>query len=454
MKYLLVLLFVPFILISQPKWEKLDGINLKKYPYIRQVRIVNNNIAIFTEYIHDSTHFGQTVILFSDDYGKTFFEKIIIDTVKSADGTVIKPPVAYAFTYPDTNLCMVASSKEGIFYKSTDNLKTFTKIENNGFKDVLDLCFIDKNIGFLSEIKQVNPKSILLNFWRTKDGGNNWIEMSIPYTDTLEFDKIYPFFNRDSNEIYAYQRKKVYKSNDPDRFFKSIDSGLTWINWLNYPILDPPMIGPYRISSNLLYYTGDRFYNQNMNEYYKEIYKSVDDGLNIYKVFETLEEPHSSLIAVHFCNLLNGVAYTPYHIYRTTDGGEKWFKDSTFNYKDMAEPIEMLMILTPDIVLYLGEYNIYRIDYSKTGSTITDNAKEIKINEIINTDFIDLSRIDLLFNKEYLQYSIYDYIGKKLSEGKIQNNRIELNHLLNGTYILLINDEKEKYYSKFLLDKK
>ncbi len=449
MKYILIILFTIFILDAQPKWEKIDEItNLSR---LGKFEVVNNKfVTILSLYDTRPSTKSPGLVYFSKDTGKTF-EKIFLadSTIDTSKTNPFYKEILIGMAYSDTNLCIVTGNN-GIFYKSYDNLKTWDKLIDTTY-DVVAQIYFDNNNKGLMVVKKY------FQFWyiyKSSDNGEYWKRLNNDSNSELlndpKYEPIMYLELFDNDNIFIMQSQKNYVP--PKRFLYSSDFGESWDYWDDKNI---EILGPYILSRDLSIGFKNVLAEGKTDEYNIEFYRSRDFGKNYQKVFEIKEYfKKDGLISWNFCDTLNGIACTPTMIFRTTDGGLTWFKDLTFDYKEFPELISNIVLINPNVALLYGQYYLYRMDYSKTGGLVIDDAKEIKINEIISADYIDLSKINLLSDKVNLHYSIYDYNGKKMIDSKIQNSRIELNHLLNGTYILIINDENEKYYSKFLLDKK
>lgn len=247
---------------------------------------------------------GSGVILRSTNFGDSW------DVLTPVPGTSL-----YSIQYLP-NGSIVASGFDGVFLKSTNagaSWKGSYIRANNVAPNILDMHFVDENIGYASHSYGLVTK--------TTDGGETWAAV-IPDTISVTVNHNGVFF---LNENYGFTVGRL--ASNFDMINKTTDGGSTWQQTTNI------------VSSTL---RSIAFVNENtgiaVGEKLKSIYTSDGGTTWNVSIFETLPpgtaEPH--LRKVTFKDNLNATAVGESLILNSTNAGATW------NYADVNELSETL----------------------------------------------------------------------------------------------------------------
>lgn len=176
---------------------------------------------------------------------------------------------------------------------SINSLNSITT--NIPFAEYSDLTFVDKNTGYAI----ANSGKIV----KTSDGGNNWVDISIPNSE-LFFKKI-QFTDANNGFIIGQDNIGCY-------LIKTANAGHSW-SVINLNIApEKSMNGMYFINKQNGFITGDKFF-----------IKTIDSGLTWTNVLN--EEIKFTFNDINFQNTQTGIVTTNIgRIYKTTNSGDSW----------------------------------------------------------------------------------------------------------------------------------
>ncbi len=421
-------------IFSQPKWEKIYEIDdYRPFWKIDLSSYNGKDIVLCGNY-----YFEGPFIIVSNDSGKTWNYTLSDIQVKLPNGDYYLPEEAKALVYPDSSLCLIACDS-GYFWRSTDNAQTWERTQYPDIYRPNQVKFWNNKSGVMTVLTQEKNKG---RTYKTDDGGFNWERFYIPESDTVESALIGLFDIAPLSKIImlAYPENQFlpYRLKITNDFGKNIE-------FYNLPSRDIHKL--YFINDKVGFWYGGIYEDPN-NNVTKIIYRTQNGGKTWYNVLKDWEKGMSYIFDIHFCDSLNGIASGMTKIFRTSDGGEKWFVDTCFKYSEFQHYLGHVALLNPNVAIAVDDA-IYRIDYSKTGSTVINTPKEIQINEIINADFIDLSKYINFETNQSINCSIYDYNGKLCTTELLTKSIINLVNLESGIYFLLITDNDIEYKFKF-----
>lgn len=234
---------------------------------------------------------------------------------------------------------------DGIFYKTIDGGEVWEgSVPGGGTQDddLFAVSFIDKNIGFIAGRKgrimktnnggqdwqafspyyytvsgitfpsqrigyAIGYETIL----KTIDEGNTWVSL----TDEIEESVTNViFFNEDTGLVSTF-RGQVFKTND---------GGQNWVN-IYTKIGVPPIHEMFFVNQDTGFISGDRF---GVSEYLEVTY----DGGGNWTRIRTFPNNFDHL---HFIDTQLGFGISTLGLYKTSDGGFTWEKDSILNSRDL-----------------------------------------------------------------------------------------------------------------------
>lgn len=208
-------------------------------------------------------------------------------------------------TYNDINNIQFLTKERGIaqvgnsFFKTTDSGSSWNKISSinyNQYSSIVTFKFLNENVGYAAA-GGTNGGYI----FKTIDGGVTWNALNAGFRLIDEGISSISFFNENTGVISGgYNQEKI---------LKTTDGGNSWVQLSNY---DLPKI--QFLDENLGY--AHNYYNKNL-------YKTIDGGINWQIVFtakediksiDFLDKDHGYLVGS------NGL------IFKTNNGGIDWIK--------------------------------------------------------------------------------------------------------------------------------
>lgn len=253
--------------------------------------------------------------------------------------------------------------------------------------------------------------------FKTTDGGVTWTEMITEGTGGGSINNI--FFTTETNGFIC-----------GFNFFRSTsDGGATWstitgfvAEHASYQLQEIDFLNP-----NVGYVCGDIGY----------IYKTTDGGVNWVKQTTGTEE---SIQGIDMISETQGYAcgYAA-TVLGTTDGGTTWnvmTSDQTENYRAIQFNSTGGFIVT-----HLGHILYYELP----GAGIIE-AVEKTLFELYPNPTVEFIALQLPANEIILELAIYDLNGKLATQLNVQNTFIfDVSSLKSGTYVVKCSTDKGKY---------
>jgi hypothetical protein len=297
----------------------------------------------------------------------------------------------------------------------------------------------------------------------TTDGGNTWKQLEIPEKYSPEngyYQDGYKLFNENLLII-------KFKNDDPTKrvFVKVIDN---FTKWTEYPVgIDNLSANHTILDSTHAWLCGTSIEGDNYNKLHRQIVYRSTDGLRSWeKLRDTIDTNAYAFTRLLFYDKQNGLATGPFFtLYRTTDGGVTWLRDSLEQYSKQNQGDETLNFIITAWPKLNTTYaiNTLPVDFllkcTLEGSvTVEENDQEaIKDKIVISPNPIDSnSLINITINEatsDKLSIYVYDILGKLIAK---KENSFEETTQINsphipGVYYLKIHVGKEIFSGKILV---
>ena len=275
----------------------------------------------------------QYTLRFTSDVGYSWYTAIN-DTayyIKDEQGNVVDEYNAKRLFSLDcvSEKFSIAGSDSGRYYISRDGLKNWKEYYHEDSIDIYDVHFFNDEIGLVLSgwLIDQNPPYPYQNYISiTNDGAETWFELTPDFSD-LDSNTYIDAVAWASEEILylsaynaAKDRSIILKSTNQGKDFGRIKELKERVSCL------------YFINENIGFAGGGNQVSKK-GTYMKNIYKTYDGGHNWEtKVFDFIKPYTSSIKEIKFSDSLNGIAW-PYstQLYETTDGGETWIIDTSYN---------------------------------------------------------------------------------------------------------------------------
>ena len=261
MKYLFIFLFFLLSVVAKAQWQRIptlsgggeliDGVIFDA----QRMAVISRNASSYTT-----------------DGGATWNRSFIPET----------PGFVLAKLIKISDVKGIASGKsvngQGLLIQTLDAGKNWTILARIPVTSVSRIQFVSADTGFI----QCEPNS----FWKTVDGGHNWVRMIMP--DGLEqFVRGVDFF--DGNRGYLYMNKNSGPPNyntNAFRLYKTTNGGQSWIMTRDFSGATLDYI------STLKTLAPDRLVFGSI--YPEKLYLSVDGGVSDIQVVSEAELPYNS----------------------------------------------------------------------------------------------------------------------------------------------------------------
>ena len=275
----------------------------------------------------------QYTLRFTSDVGYSWYTAIN-DTayyIKDEQGNVVDEYNAKRLFSLDcvSEKFSIAGSDSGRYYISRDGLKNWKEYYHEDSIDIYDVHFFNDEIGLVLSgwLIDQNPPYPYQNYISiTNDGAETWFELTPDFSD-LDSNTYIDAVAWASEEILylsaynaAKDRSIILKSTNQGKDFGRIKELKERVSCL------------YFINENIGFAGGGNQVSKK-GTYMQNIYKTYDGGHNWEtKVFDFIKPYTSSIKEIKFSDSLNGIAW-PYstQLYETTDGGETWTIDTSYN---------------------------------------------------------------------------------------------------------------------------
>jgi len=223
---------------------------------------------------------------------------------------------------------------------SIDNLNSITT--NIPLAEYSDLAFVFENTGYAI----ANSGKII----KTSDGGNNWVDISIPNSEL--FLKKIQFTDANNGFIIGQDNKGCY-------LIKTSNAGQSW-SVINLNIAPEKSInGMCFLNKQNGFITGDKFF-----------IKTNDSGLTWTNVLN--EDIKFTFNDINFQNTQTGVATTNIgRIYKTTNSGKSW------NFIEVIDNLVLQEVYFVDSKTHIKSGNKFIEIDSNTSKTIPNGINKL-----------------------------------------------------------------------------
>lgn len=331
------------------------------------------------------------------------------------------------------------------------------------------VSFVNSQVGFLTTRYENLPVKLGLIF-KTTDGGETWEEVYrspnrfptaihmttetqgvvnfyVPYSTTEFF-----FFDRFSGDwsnletLYnnSYETVNLTILNqhvwisiyNENLFYHSVDNGQNWEIETTQGA-DKSVVNYAFVSEEVAYASGD---------YYNRLYKSTDEGASWERVQTNLPN-YVEMGEVFFKNEDFGIwiggmdcqdACVNYPLIKhTSDGGATW-QDQTHDFGQEAGRFYSGLHINSEgrVFFFASGIGVMR---SET------NVVDVSENTNDNATWYFDGQV-AYSNSSSINYQVYTVQGQLLYNGHINENRLNLSHLLTGLYFLKINGQGKLVY--------
>lgn len=333
---------------------------------------------------------------------------------------------------------IVAVGDTGTVWKSNDNGKTWDTFKLNARTNPVFIA--DRyNISMYSD--DFGAISCPFELYITKDGWKSYQKVQLNIADSIKpisLDDIYCPAN-------GVIKILVYKGGVGYYVINSEDYGL---NWSVYKPIYPMAYKFFFLDQN----NGYAVAGQRVKDYiYKDlIFHTTDGGKTWETQLDTIEHYPDGLTRIHFYDYNHGVAIGNWHkMWRTSNGGKNWYKDSTFNNTISTDYFYDIVMLSPNEMLGAladkGEIYRYSEETSVEEDGLNTNFDNISISPNPAREYIEITG----FNKgasslvKGNEIRIYDVLGEcvlSVEQTPSSVQRIDVSGLAAGVYFVRIGE--------------
>jgi len=380
-------------------WQRIDD-NIAHAFYGIGFFDANNGIAILEPNAEDK-------IMMTDDGGYSWFEKEIEVGFYFYDMSLPSQNVGY--------LLPVDGSK---FAKTTNGGDEWTLLDlpeiPYGYYNAIQ--FLDEQTGYVS--------GFFGHLFKTKDGGISWTESLIPDLPHL---KGMVFINENLGWLIDGNGQVIKTETGGESFSYYLLEG------------DDSTYTPTSIS----------FVNELSGYISTEegpVFKTENGGESWEIVYSFFEDSYSK---IYFLDEDRGWFKSKYRIYSTEDGGESW--ESQVN--NLGLPLFEIFFLDNETGWYCGVSGTVG-EYVTTVSVDKIEEERITVKAFPNPAYDQLSLSLCDFNAETIQLRIVDLNGREIQslslKNKTDNVQLDVSKLNPGLYIVTIEAESKRYFSRFI----
>lgn len=435
--------------------------------YVSDSELYINNckcIGIDTCLVLCAPYANGGIVLKRTTNGGNSWNTVYTDTNLSVDEQFVRRDgesykIRYFLSSVSKNLSYVIG-RPGRHLKSSDAGETWELIK--GSDDSVNFIYmINEKLGTkFSYDFLVYPDFI---FEITTDGGESWRQLKIPEKYSPENG-----YNWDGHKLFHKDLLIIkFKNNDPAKrvFVKVIDN---FTKWTEYPVgIDNLSANHTILDSTHAWLCGTSIEGDNYNKLHRQIVYRSTDGLRSWeKLRDTIDTNAYAFTRLLFYDKQNGLATGPFYtLYRTTDGGVTWNRDSLEFYPKQNQGDETLNFIITDWLTLNTTYaiNTLPIDIlmkcTLEGSvTVEDKEQEvIKDKIVICPNPINSNSLINITIKEAasgeLSIYIYDILGRlivKKENSFEETTQINSPHI-PGVYFLKIHVGKEIFSGQILV---
>ncbi|MCX7736347.1 MAG: T9SS type A sorting domain-containing protein [Candidatus Kapabacteria bacterium] len=433
---LLIIIIFPVLVQAQSgKWEVIDTLRFiqpgHQYPWeMNYIKIEKrgNTICAFGNM---SRQYPWNRV--SWDNGKTW-SSTLMDSARYNPDDSYRPGIINSVSFPNENFCII-STDSAYFWISKNKLKSWEKKTIKSGESIYHIKFLNDNVGY-----GLRKKKLMI----TKDGGNNWHEKEIVSPDSLSdfsVNDMVVFPDKIILLIYLPKNKTKYT-------FISTNDGETW----NYYYSDTLKFQKvFFLDKNNGWGCGGHQTQQDSPVLRDVIVHTTDGGKTWQRQLDTLVIPPMGLNQVYFVDKENGFAHGQGRkLWRTTDGGKQWIRDTSFNSRNIPWPTIDIAPVSQDLIYACSEYIGLTYKYSESTSVVPDIKQSLlpvlSVSPNPAKDYIEIiysigTGLSLAYTDEI---NIYNILGECVLSEKIhqitQSYRMNIEHLPSGIYYVRLGD--------------
>ncbi len=420
--YLLIslILFLFHTMAYSQTWEKIDH-----YDALR-TRLGSNEIDSFAKrYVqidtYDSLNYAalmnvnikEPLVRITTDGGNTW-SVALNDSLVWKWGTggvniLYRPTQAKGISYPGPGLCVVVC-EEGYYWISKDKCRNWERRNLNGINDkLMQVKFFDEKTGVISTWRDL---------YLTTDGCDSW--QKLINNDTSDF-AIYEYVQiLNENAIFT-----IGLTNSLENYIlTTTDQGK---NWERRYTFSERMCTICFIDSLNGWAVGRPSVSNDVEVV--KIMHTTDGGYNWEVQLDTITPQQDGLIDVHFTDINNGIALGYwYYMFRTSDGGQNWKRDSAYTGKLIEDYFEDFAMHSQNCVLGISRDlgNIYK--YIPEPSSVLE-GRAFSVKNYPNPSHGNVNFEVTIESADRVVISLYDLEGRIIKE-------IDSGILNAGTYII------------------
>ncbi len=312
------------------------------------------------------------------------------------------------------------TTNDGAAWQNISPLLTATGIGNA-------VCqFLDPNTGFMATDEK---------FYATTDGGTNWTSQSLGrYTTAIDF------IDANHGTLGFFDGTFGYLGS----MMTTTDGGATW----NTALLtqNGSVIGEVgQLTTTTSYAAPVDWGSYNQLKYFT----TSNNGLSWDTVFVPSSLPNSSLEAIHFKDVSNGmIAVTAVggisYFYETADGGTIW------TFQDSLPGLNIRDLKLTDNTGYLagGEQG----KFYKLASTLSVKDGALDLLNIYPNPIASGARVHWNAAERFDQLTLLDLSGKIVHQAAVQGNTAELPQFPAGMYLLRLEGEQRSVSTRLMMN--
>jgi photosystem II stability/assembly factor-like uncharacterized protein len=335
----------------------------------------------------------------------------------------------------------------GVLWQSIDDGSNWEKMKFD-IKMINVFISDDYNISMFSE--DFGALSFRFNVFLTMNNWSTFKSISINLPDSVKPSSFSDVICPGDGVILILG----YKNSLNEYIIKSTDYGETWIA---YQPIKPRAYKIFFLDENYGFAVGGR-YKVNTNIYKDLIYHTSDGGQSWETQLDTIEYYPDGLKRIYFYDKNHGVAIGNWHkMWRTSNGGKSWYKDSSFNSGITADYFSDIVMLGPNEMIGLTEDgSIYKYSekLSIDENKLKSHPEKITISPNPAGEYIEISGLNkglqpLVPEQEI---KIYNLLGEcvmsaggaagthPLIPSQEGNIRVDVSGLTAGVYFVRVGD--------------
>jgi len=383
----------------------------------------------------------------SKDGGKTW-ETTLLDTPKVQQD--FNKAAVRSVSCVDTSLSIILCDS-CVYWRSTDGWKNWARFKTDCIRTANQspeffIKIFNMNCGILMTVKE---------FFTTNDGGLTFNKVIPNLPDSL-LPSSYTHFDIPENNVIIVVS---YKKTLTDYIIRSDDGGITWEA---YKCFD----SYYRIckvnflDKNIGYAIAHVQFEPPNTRFRNVILKTEDGGKNWRIQLDTLIPAESDLsLAIKFADYNNGIALGwRSTLWRTTNGGDKWFLDTSYNYNNVIDDLVDIAFISHKKMIGVTQGLSYIYEYSEEETSVTDlpslsnSSLAIYPNPVSSTNAFT-AKIKLRKSAN-IKLKIYNTLGNLLEEKSSESASDEFEWLIatdrypTGAYCVRVESDAGENASK------